>query len=74
MTYGIARPLRFNRPALHIWRQPAGIDMREWTAPSSHEQMICISVRPEFLREYFFSADAAIPPRLQAFVAAQAVK
>jgi AraC-like DNA-binding protein len=72
LTYGVARPLRFNRPALHIWRQPTGIEMREWTAPSSHEQMVCISVHPEFLRRHFLSADVPIPPRLQAFVAAQA--
>lgn len=70
MTYGISRPgpLRFNRPSLHIWRQPQGVDMREWTAPSAHEQSVAISVRPEFLIEHFLTANAEVPPRLQTFV------
>lgn len=70
MTYAISRPgpLRFNRPALHIWRQPRGVDMREWTAPSAHERWVAISVRPEFLMEHFLDGGANVPGRLQCFV------
>jgi AraC-like DNA-binding protein len=70
MTYAISRPgpLRFNRPALHLWRQPKGVDMREWTAPSAHEQHVTISVRPEFLLEHCITSCVDAPPRLQAFV------
>jgi AraC-like DNA-binding protein len=70
MTYAISRPgpLRFNRPSLHVWRQPQGIDMREWTAPSAHERSVAISIRPEFLAEHFLGSGVDVPPRLQAFV------
>jgi AraC-like DNA-binding protein len=70
MTYAISRPgpLRFNRPALHVWRQAQGIDMREWTAPKAHERWVAISVRPEFLAEHFLASRVDIPPRLQSFV------
>lgn len=70
MTYAVNRadPLRFNRPSLHVWRQPRGIDMREWTAANAHERWVAISVRPEFLIEQFFSAGAPVPAQLQAFV------
>jgi AraC-like DNA-binding protein len=70
MTYAISwpGPLRFNRPALHVWRQPRGVDMREWTAPSAHERVVTISVRPEFLLEHFLPSGVEVPPRLQAFV------
>jgi len=74
MSYGVSRPgpLRFNRPALHVWRQPEGIDMREWTAPSSHERMVAISVRPEFLVKHLLPPGGDVPTRLRAFVAAPA--
>jgi AraC-like DNA-binding protein len=70
MTYAITRPgpLRFNRPSLHVWRQPQGIDMREWTAPSAHERVVAISVRPEFLVEHFLPSSAEVPARLKTFV------
>lgn len=70
MTYAISQTsrLRFNRPSLHVWRQPRGVDMREWTAPSAHEQTVAISVRPEFLMQHFFAAGASVPPRFGAFV------
>jgi AraC-like DNA-binding protein len=76
LSYGVSRPrpLRFNRPALHVWRQPEGIDMREWTAPSSHERMVSISVRPEFLLEHLLPSRGDIPPRLQSFLATGAGK
>lgn len=71
MTYAVNRsgPLRFNRPALHVWRQPRGIDMREWTAASAHERWVAISVRPEFITEQFFAGGAPVPAQLQTFVA-----
>src|SRR6185437_7669204 len=69
MRYGVSDPpLHFNRPALHVWRQPQGIDMHEWTAPHARERQIAISVRPEFLVEQFLTSDIDIPPQLQAFV------
>jgi AraC-like DNA-binding protein len=72
LSYDVSRPgpLRFNRPSLHVWRQPQGIDMREWTAPSSHERLVAVSVRPQFLMEHLLPDSGDIPPRLQAFLAA----
>jgi len=71
MTYDIDTPgpLRFNRPSLHVWRQPLGIDMHEWTAANAHERWVAISVRPEFLIEHFFAGDITLPAQLQPFVA-----
>jgi AraC-like DNA-binding protein len=70
LTYAVARgtPLRFNHPSLHVWRQPPGMEMQEHTAPSSHERLVAISVRPEFLLDHFFPTRDDIPNRLQAFV------
>jgi hypothetical protein len=70
MTYAVSVPgsLRFHRPSLHVWRQPQGIDMREWTAPSAHERAVSISVRPEVLIEQFFTSSTEVPERLRAFV------
>ncbi len=76
LTYAVGDPgpLRFTRPALHMWRQPTGIDMQEWTAPSSHERMVTITARPQFLQSYLQTADngTACDPmrsRLHTFVA-----
>jgi len=72
LNYGVSRPepLRFNRPALHVWRQPKGIDMREWTAPNAYERHVSISVRPEFLIEHLLPSSTDIPARLRTFVSA----
>ena len=72
LNYGVSRPgpLRFNRPSLHVWRQPQGVDMREWTAPSVPERMVAISVRPKFLLDHLLPSWGDIPQRLQAFVSA----
>jgi AraC-like DNA-binding protein len=69
LTYDVRLPgrLQFKGPGLHLWRQPTGIDMREWTAPQAHERMVTVCVRPEFLMERFLS-NAAISPGLQAFL------
>jgi AraC-like DNA-binding protein len=74
LTYAVSRTesLRFNRPALHIWRQPQGIVMREWTAPSSYERMVSISVRAEFLVENFVAPGIDVPPHLAAFLSPSA--
>jgi AraC-like DNA-binding protein len=70
LNYGVTRPgpLRFNRPSLHLWRQPVGVNIREWIAPSAHERMVSISARPEFLIEHFLGPTVKIPPRLHPFV------
>lgn len=72
LHYGVSRPgpLRFNRPSLHVWRQPQGVDMKEWTAPSAHERLVAISVRPEFVAEHLLPSRNDIPPRLQSFLRA----
>jgi AraC-like DNA-binding protein len=63
-----SEPLRFNRPSLLVWSQPAGIDISEWTAPSAHERNIAISIRPEFLIDNFLNSSVDVPKRLQAFL------
>lgn len=70
MTYGVSQPgpLRFNRPSLHVWRQPRGVDMQEWTAPNAHERWVGVSVSPEFLAAQFITPGMQVPARLQAFV------
>ena len=70
MTYGIGSPgpLRFNRPALHLWRQPCGVDMREWTAPKAHERIVAISISPERLVDQFLTPADEVPRRLRAFI------
>ena len=70
MTYGVSHPgpLRFVRPSLHLWRQPQGLDMREWTAASAHERMVTLNVRPQFLAEYFELSSEEVPLRLADFM------
>jgi AraC-like DNA-binding protein len=70
MTLAVSRfePLRWNRPSVLVWGQPAGIDIGEWTAPGAHERIVSISIRPQFLREHFLSTFAEVPERLEAFV------
>jgi len=56
LTLGVSRtePLRLNRPALTIYRQPKGVDINEWTAPSARERCVAVVVKPEFLADCFF--------------------
>ncbi len=71
LTYALSDPgpLRFTRPALHMWRQPTGIDMQEWTAPSSHERMVTFSARPQFLQQFLHAAGhGETSSRLRAFI------
>lgn len=70
LTYDVRLPgpLRFNRPGVHLWRQPHGIVMREWTAARAHERMITICIRPEFLIERFLAGNVQVSSQLQAFV------
>ena len=71
MSLAVSRtePLRWNRPSLLVWSQPAGVDISEWTAPATRERFIIISIRPEFLAEHFLTSSLDAPPQLQAFVA-----
>jgi AraC-like DNA-binding protein len=70
LTYGVRLPgpLRFNRPALHLWRQPVGVDMREWTAPSAMERMVTVVMEPEYLRRHFLAGVKELPARLESFM------
>jgi AraC-like DNA-binding protein len=70
LTYGVQLPgpLRFNRPALHLWRQPPGIDMQEWTAPGAFERMVTICLRPEYLTRRFLNGSCTLEPWFQAFL------
>jgi AraC-like DNA-binding protein len=70
LTLAVSRvaPVRFNRPSLLVWAQSRGVEIPEWTAPSSRERMVAISVRPDFLIEHFVSSVADMPPQLQSFV------
>src|ERR1700678_1377149 len=56
LTLAVSRtePLRLNHPSLLIYRQPKGIDINEWTAPSAHERCVAVTVTPEFLVDNFF--------------------
>jgi len=71
LTLAVTRgqPLRFNRPSLLVWAQSPGVEIPEWTAPSAHERMVAISIRPDFLVEQLVTSIADMPPQLQAFVA-----
>jgi len=71
LTYGVRLPgpLRFNRPAVHLWRQPEGVDMREWTAAGAFERMVTICLRPEYLTRRFLGGGADLMPRFQGFLA-----
>jgi len=60
--------LRFNRPALHLWRQPVGLDIKEFTAPKAHEQMVAVSVRPEVLTRQLLDESGEIPLGLRQFL------
>jgi hypothetical protein len=70
MSLAVSRtePLRWNRPSLLVWAQPTGVDISEWTAPSTRERFIIISIRPEFLAEHFLTSSVDAPQQLQAFV------
>jgi AraC-like DNA-binding protein len=63
-----AETLRFNRPSLLVWAQSRGVDVPEWTAPSAHEKMVVISVRPDFLVEHFVTSIVDMPLQLQSYV------
>ncbi len=63
-----AEPLRWNRPSLLLWAQPAGVDISEWTAASTREQFIIVSMRPEFLAEQILTPGVETPEPLKAFV------
>jgi AraC-like DNA-binding protein len=70
LTLAVSRAerLRLTRPSLLVWAQSPGVEIPEWTAPSAHERMVVISVRPDFLVEHFLTSVADMPPQLQAYV------
>ncbi len=70
MTLAISRrqPLRFNQPSLLVWAQPAGVSVKEWTAPGAHECNVAISVHPQYLARNFLVDAGQIPEQLSAFV------
>jgi AraC-like DNA-binding protein len=70
LTLAVSRTesLRFNRPSLLVWAQSPGVEVPEWTAPSAHERMVVISIRPDFLVEQLVTSIADMPSQLQAFV------
>lgn len=55
LTLGVSRnePLRLNRPSLLVYKQPRGVDMQEWTAPSALERCVAITFSPDYLIENF---------------------
>ncbi len=73
MALAVSRtePLRWNQPSLLLWAQPTGVDISEWTAASSREQFIIISMRPEFLAEHLLAPGAEVPEPLKPFVASR---
>ncbi len=73
MALAVSRtePLRWNRPSLLLWSQPTGVDISEWTAASTREQFIIISMRPEFLAEQILTTDVEVPEPLRAFVSSK---
>jgi AraC-like DNA-binding protein len=72
LTLGISRsePLRIKRPSLLVWNQAPGFDIKEWTAPSAHEQCVVIYIQSQYLIEQFLSPLAEIPAQLRPFVSA----
>ena len=72
LTLAVSRtePLRLNYPSLLIYRQPKGIDINEWTAPSAHERCVAATVRPEFLVDNFFGTSLEGFRQLQSFLSA----
>jgi hypothetical protein len=70
MALAVSRtePLRWNRPSLLLWSQPTGVDISEWTAASTREQFIILSMRPEFLAEQILTPGVEVPEPLKAFV------
>ncbi|HEX4151801.1 MAG TPA: AraC family transcriptional regulator [Steroidobacteraceae bacterium] len=66
LTLGVSRtePLRLNRPSLLIYKQHAGFDLQEWTAPSVLERCVAITFSPEYLIENFLSSRTGALPEL----------
>ena len=66
LTLGVSRtePLRLNRPSLLVYKQPTGVDLQEWTAPSSLERCVAITFSPEYLTENFLTSRSGALPEL----------
>lgn len=66
MAIGRSQSLRIAQPSLLIYRQPSGIDVEEWTAPSSLERAVAINIQPQLLLRLFAQDPTSIPPALKA--------
>jgi AraC-like DNA-binding protein len=66
LTLGVSRtePLRLNRPSLLVYKQPTGVDLQEWTAPSALERCVAITFSPEYLTENFLTSRSGALPEL----------
>jgi len=66
LTFGVSRtePLRLNRPSLLVYKQPTGVDLQEWTAPSALERCVAITFSPEYLTENFLTSRSGALPEL----------
>ncbi len=62
------KPLRWNRPSLLVWSQPAGVDTSEWTAPRAYERFVILSMHPEYLADHFFGSRVAVPESIKQFL------
>jgi AraC-like DNA-binding protein len=66
LTLGVSRAeaLRLNRPSLLVYKQPTGIDLQEWTAPSALERCVAIALSPEYLADNFLASRSGALPEL----------
>lgn len=68
MAIGRSQSLRIAQPSLLIYRQPSGIEVEEWTAPSSLEKAVAVNVQPQALLRLLARDPSSIPPALKAVV------
>ena len=69
MAIGRSEPLRIAQPSLLVYRQPRGLQVEEWTAPSSNERAVAINIVPHALQAVFERDGKAIPPSLASLTA-----
>jgi AraC-like DNA-binding protein len=70
LTMSVSRtePLRLNRPSLLIYRQPKGVDIKEWTERSARERCVAVTVKPEFLVNNFCGSSLEGYRQLRSFL------
>lgn len=71
LTLGLGRKeaLRLQRPSVLVYNQPAGVNLKEWMAPSTRERGVAINLRPQYLVEQFLGRGEGAPARLRAIAA-----